>query len=87
MKEQLIYYISAENSNAAAEELKLSLLHQAILPVDLAIVDSAADEEGLRFSLHYVLKSLVSQQTYVLLTQTNETQPVASLQSIYPAFN
>lgn len=86
MKEQLNYYTTSEDSTYIAEELKLSVCHQALLPVDLMVVDSAS-EDGLRFSLHYVLKSLISQQTYIITSQTDELQPVASLQSLFPAMN
>jgi len=86
MKEQLNYYTTSEDSTYIAEELKLSIYHQALLPLDLMVVDSAS-EDGLRFSLHYVLKSLISQQTYIITSQTDELQPVASLQSLFPAMN
>jgi len=68
-----------------ATYIKLSSIFKATNPLDCYVVDVV--ESKYRFTVVYTIQS-VSQNTLLrIVTKTNDTQPLISLQSIYPSFN
>jgi NADH:ubiquinone oxidoreductase subunit C len=68
-----------------ATYIKLSSIFKATNPLDCYVVDSI--ESKYRFSIVYTIQSMGQNTLIRIVTKTNDTQPLISLQSIYPSFN
>jgi NADH-quinone oxidoreductase subunit C len=65
--------------------LKLHSLTRATNAIDATVVDRLDHE--LRFNTIYMLQSYTTNSRYNLITWASETNPIVSLQSMFPAFN
>jgi NADH:ubiquinone oxidoreductase subunit C len=70
---------------ALAAYLKLSSLFNANNPIDCYATDRI--DAKFRFTVVYTVQSTGKNNTVQLVTKTNGTLPLLSLQDIYPAFN
>jgi NADH-quinone oxidoreductase subunit C len=55
-------------------------------PIDIAVIDNIEELEA-RFTLVYTLRSPVFGSTALIITKAADTLPLASSQSLFPAFN
>jgi NADH:ubiquinone oxidoreductase subunit C len=65
--------------------LKLHSLTRAVNAIEATVIDRLNKE--LRFNVIYHIQSTTTNSRYVLVTWASETNPLISLQGIYPAFN
>lgn len=70
---------------ALAVYLKLSSAFNANNPIDCYATDRI--DAKFRFTVVYTVQSIGKNNTTQLVTKTNGTLPLLSLQDIYPAFN
>ncbi len=74
---------------SAVETLLLLKLYPAVLagfPIDIVVVDSP-NPHGFRFSVIYIIRSLITNLLVFVLAKTNEALPLISSQSFFAAFN
>jgi NADH:ubiquinone oxidoreductase subunit C len=75
--------------SAALESMAFTKLHVPFLtvfPVDIVVLDSLENHD-VRFTVIYVFRNLSTGSVTSLITKTAETLPLASSQSLFPAFN
>ena len=65
--------------------LKMHSLTRVTNAIDISVVDRINSD--LRFNINYHLQSLTTNTRYSLLTWTDESTAILSLQILYPAFN
>jgi len=68
-----------------ATYIKLSSIFKATNPLDCYVID--AIESKYRFTVIYTIQSVAQNILLRIVTKTNDTRPLISLQSIYPSFN
>lgn len=77
--------VSRQEIRSFVAFLKLNSLLRATNAIDITVVDNITKE--LRFSVNYQFQSISNNARWNITTWASETNPLLSLQVMYPAFN